>query len=288
MKQIDWKILAVLSEKRSITQAAEALFMTQSALTKRLKGMEAEWNVEIVKRTRTGVVFTEDGRYLSQKATIMLDFLQEIEDHFSAGTDIKELVTLGVPNAIARLHLPGVLKEYQQKHDQLTIHTVINSSNILFNQLVDGSIDLAILCGDFPYAGEKTLLFQENLYALVPKGVIIDQIDQYPLIFSYLNPLVKAVADQWWKGHFGSLPHPAHIVPYSDIAIKMVENGLGVTLLFGTDWDIDRENLQLIPLYDTDGAVVQRPIWLMSSERCFKSERIMNFISFVENYYQAN
>ena len=51
MKDIDWKILAVLAEKRSITKAADALYMTQSALTKRLKSIEAEWNVEIVKRS---------------------------------------------------------------------------------------------------------------------------------------------------------------------------------------------------------------------------------------------
>lgn len=42
MKDIDWKILTVLYEKRSITKAAESLYMTQSALTKRLKAVEEE------------------------------------------------------------------------------------------------------------------------------------------------------------------------------------------------------------------------------------------------------
>ena len=60
MKDIDWKILTVLYEKRSITKAAESLYMTQSALTKRLKAVEEEWGIEIVKRTSRGVVFTED------------------------------------------------------------------------------------------------------------------------------------------------------------------------------------------------------------------------------------
>ena len=58
MKNIDWKILKVLYEKRSITKAAESLFMTQSALTKRLQSIENEWGRRIVERTSRGVIFT--------------------------------------------------------------------------------------------------------------------------------------------------------------------------------------------------------------------------------------
>lgn len=54
MKNIDWKILKVLYEKRSMTKAAEALYMTQPALTKRIKAIEAEWGVEVVKRSSKG------------------------------------------------------------------------------------------------------------------------------------------------------------------------------------------------------------------------------------------
>lgn len=42
MKDIDWRILVTLYEKRSITKAAEALYMTQPALTKRVKAIEDE------------------------------------------------------------------------------------------------------------------------------------------------------------------------------------------------------------------------------------------------------
>ena len=40
MRDSDWKILEVLYEKRSITQTAELLYMTQPSVTKRIKAME--------------------------------------------------------------------------------------------------------------------------------------------------------------------------------------------------------------------------------------------------------
>lgn len=288
MKDIDWKILTVLYEKRSITKAAEALYMTQSALTKRLKAVETEWGIEIAKRTSKGIVFTEDGHYMVKKASIMLDFLHEIEEHFADKNSAQELLRIGMPNSFSRLHMPGLFKAYHDTYDDLQIVTVPNSSDILMQQLLDGSIDIGIICGDFPYLGEKVCLFQENLYVVTQKDVKLDDIGQIPLIKSYLNPMVAMLVNQWWKNHFGNLPHEMYRVPHSDIAIEMVENGLGITFLFGDNWKYNKDHLQLIPVYGQDGEVITRKVWMMISEKALRSQKIMDFVSLVEEYYHVN
>lgn len=288
MKDIDWKILAVLAEKRSITKAADALYMTQSALTKRLKSIESEWNVEIVKRSSQGVTFTEEGRYLVKKANIILDFLQEIRDHLAIKSEHRELLRIGVPNSFARLHMPALFKAYKEKYDRLQIVTVPNSSDILMQQLIDGTVDMAVICGDYPYLGEKVCLFQENLYVVTPANMKENEIGQQPLIKSYLNPMVEMMVNQWWKYHFGSLPHEAYRVPYADIAIGMVENNLGITFIFGDKWRLSSEQVQKILVYDEQNEPVTRKVWLMLSEKCFKGQQIMDFVSMVEEYYHVN
>lgn len=288
MKDIDWKILTVLYEKRSMTKAAETLYMTQSALTKRIKAMETEWNIEIVRRSSKGVEFTDDGHYLVKKASIMLDFIQEIEEHFSEKKANREFLKIGVPNSFARLHMPRLFKEYKEKYDKLQIATVPNSSDLLIQKLVDGSIDISIICGDFPYLGEKDCLFEEALYIALPAGMKLDDVGQQPLIKSYLNPMVEMLVNQWWKYHFGSLPHEAYRVPYADIAIGMVENNLGITFIFGDKWRLSSEQVQKIPVYDEQNEPVTRKVWLMLSEKCFKSQQIMDFVSMVEEYYHVN
>lgn len=288
MKDIDWKILTVLYEKRSITKAAEGLYMTQSALTKRLKSIEAEWNIEVVKRSSRGVTFTDEGKYLVQKANIMLDFLQEIDDHFVSHRSSQEFLRIGVPNSFARLHMPKLFKEYKDKFDRLQITTVSNSSDVLIQLLMDDSVDISIICGDYPYLGEKVCLFEENLYVAVPRGMRLDDIGGEPLIKSYLNPMVAALVNQWWKNHFGSLPHESHRVPYADIAIEMVENGLGITFLFGNLWRVSPDKVELLPVYSQNVEPISRRVWMMISEKCFRSQAIMDFVTLVEEFYHVN
>lgn len=285
MKNTDWEILKVLHEKRSITKAAEAMYMTQPTLTKRIRAIEEEWGVEIVKRSSRGVIFTEEGEYLVRKSNVMIDFLKEIQEHFSDRKSAKELLKIGVPNSFARLHMPRLLKKYIDTYNRLQIKTLSNSSDIIIRQLTDGTVDIGIICGDYPYLGDQVCLFEEELFIVTPKGLRLDDIEKMPLIESFLNPMVKLTVDQWWKSHFGSMPHEAHHVPYADIAIEMVMNGLGIAFLFGKDWEVDESRLQLIPVYDRQGKQVCRKVWMMISENCYRSEDIMDFVTFVEKTY---
>lgn len=191
MRELDWLILRKLYEKRSISKAAEDLYVTQSALTKRVKAIEQEWGIEVVKRSNQGVTFTEDGRYLVKKAGIMLDFLGEIREHFSERHGVKELVRVGVPNSFARLHMPKLLKGYVDAYNRLQFKTFPNSSDMLIRQITDGTIDIAIVCGDYPFLGEKICLFEEELYIMAPMGTALEDVEHLPIIESYLNPMVS-------------------------------------------------------------------------------------------------
>lgn len=262
--------------------------MTQSALTKRVRSIENEWNIEIVRRNSQGVTFTDEGKYLVNKANIMLDFLKEIEEHFARNHSQKQLLRLGVPNSFARIHMPELLKEYFEEYSNLQIETVTNMSDVIINQLTNGSLDIGIICGDFPFLGEKICLFEEPMYMVTPKGVKMEEIEKYPLIESNFNPIVKLMVSQWWRSHFNIMPQETHRVPYADIAIEMVENELGVTFVFGDKWKVNEEKAQKLAVYDSAGEPVNRGVFMMVADECFQSPEIMDFVSFVERYYQAN
>ncbi len=288
MKNTDWKILTVLYDTCSMTKAADVLYMTQSALTKRVRAMETEWGVEIVKRSSQGVCFTENGTYLVKKARIITDFMREIEEHFADSKSTKTLLRVGVPNSFSRIHLPQLLKHYQMTADDLEFRFVPNNSDTIIQQLTSRTIDIGIVCGEYPFIGEKVCLLAEQMYMVTPKGMKFEEIEEQPLIESCFNSVVKLMVNQWWQSHFGVLPQSTHKVPYADIAIEMVEQGLGVTFVFGAGWKVDETRLQKLPVYDSNGEVVSRNVWMMINDGCMQKESIMDFISFVEKYYHVN
>ena len=98
--------------------------------------------------------------------------------------------------------------------------------------------------------------------------------------------MVEMIVDQWWKNQFGTRAHESQYVPFIDIAIEMVEKDLGVAFLFGNDWKINEEKVQLIPAYDLQGEPVKREVWMMLSDKCYQSQTIVDFIDFVEKFYQ--
>ena len=61
LKANDYEFLITLYRSKNITQAAQTLFLSQPALTKRLQQIEQELGVLIVNRNVKGVQFTPEG-----------------------------------------------------------------------------------------------------------------------------------------------------------------------------------------------------------------------------------
>ena len=80
MEDWDWRILQVLHEQKNITKTAQALFMSQPALTARLQHIEKEFGIKIVVRTSKGVQFTPQGEYLARSSEEVLQKIRDIRE----------------------------------------------------------------------------------------------------------------------------------------------------------------------------------------------------------------
>ena len=80
MDHKDWEILKMLSEEKNVTKAAERLYISQPALTYRLKNMEKEFGTKLVVRNPNGILLTHQGEYLLAYALEMIQKLQDTKE----------------------------------------------------------------------------------------------------------------------------------------------------------------------------------------------------------------
>ena len=164
MNEMDFTLLQALDETKNITKAAEQLFITQSALSKRIRNLEEELGKELMIRTHGGIQFTPAGEkvlmYSRNAASQMREMREELE---SIGGQICGTLRAGISINYSMYTLPALLETYHRNYPKVSLQLHTGHSRDLFRRLSEGSIDVAILRGEFPWDGTKTLLSSENL-----------------------------------------------------------------------------------------------------------------------------
>ena len=109
------RYLMKIVECGSMNKAANDLFITQAALTKAMKKLEADLNCKLLERTKNGVKLTEKGQRIYADAERILS----IEDNWKFLADdeqeVKGRVRVGIINSICSSALNGFLFRCREK-----------------------------------------------------------------------------------------------------------------------------------------------------------------------------
>ena len=109
MYNIDWLILKTLSEEKSISKTAEKLFISQPAITRRLKRLEQELHTTIIIRTPLGINFTSEGIIVLNYAKQALQSFQNLTELLQTKQGIpRGTLQIGVSRRFANKELPEI------------------------------------------------------------------------------------------------------------------------------------------------------------------------------------
>lgn len=138
--------LLALAEEKSISRAAERLFMAQSSLSQFLSSTEAHLGYRLFIRTSSGIRPTEPGKRMIRFAQDTLSEFHRAKDEIQ---DIGNLkgghVILGISSFRGSFLLPPVLQVFQKKYPGIRVQIVEENSLALEQLLLTGKIDLALL-----------------------------------------------------------------------------------------------------------------------------------------------
>ncbi|MFC0505666.1 LysR family transcriptional regulator [Micromonospora costi] len=168
-------VLRTVVRYGSITAAARELRYTQSAVSRQIAALEAEFGVVLFDRLPRGVALTDEGRRLLPHAEAVLDRLTTARRELDAlrGLGGGRLRVGAFPTAVAAL-VPRALAGFRDAHPEVALSLVEGRTPALLERLLAGDADLAVVSAppDQPLDAERfTLrhLLDERLLVAVPR-----------------------------------------------------------------------------------------------------------------------
>ncbi|MBC8085604.1 MAG: LysR family transcriptional regulator, partial [Hymenobacter sp.] len=144
------EIFLEVARQLSFTKAGQTLFLSQSAVSKQVKGLEEYYQTGLFERLGNSVVLTPAGVLLYRKLLLAKQLQHELHQEFAAlspGFSPQVRMVIGASTTISLYVIPPVLSAYlsQYPNTQLTLKNR-NSENIL-KALLEHEIDLGIIEG---------------------------------------------------------------------------------------------------------------------------------------------
>ena len=158
----------------SINEAARRLNMSQPPLSYQMKQLEAELNVTLFERSRSGVTLTEAGKLLYERAENLLNFVKSTRQEVTEAGK-KRVLRIGMTPTTVGTMMPFI-SEFARKNPDVNFEVHDGITYTLYNYLMDGIVDVAVVRTPLRLDGvEYTELHQEPMIAVIPSGMRLER-----------------------------------------------------------------------------------------------------------------
>ena len=228
-----------VAERRSVSEAATVLFVTQPALTTRIKKLERELGVALFTRTPRGMRLTAEGRAFRAHAQRAVRSLAE-------GTELlRELregrvgeLQLGAAPAISTYVLPLLLRRFQTAFPNVHLVVRTGHSEEILELVLREQVHLGLVRELPHHAISSTPLYADEIVLVIHPGhrfaelAAIDVADlaaERLILFDRTSSYFVLTSAFFREA--GVVPRGVMELDNVDATKKMVEHGLGIAFL---------------------------------------------------------
>ena len=200
MNEKDYMIIKVLGETKNITHASEILFMTQSAISKRIKAIEEEFGKELLIRSHQGITFTPSGEKVLEYCRKAIEEMETMKQELER-TDGEICGTLkaGYSISYGTYRLAKQIADYHNAYPKVNLQVTSDQSGVLFQQMVEGKLDIAIIRGEYPWDGIKYQIAEENVYLVCSKENENRPLSEYMYISRKADAFLTSQMQRWLR-----------------------------------------------------------------------------------------
>jgi LysR family transcriptional regulator for metE and metH len=253
------RALVALDDAASLSRAAEALGISQPALSNRLLEIERLTGAVIFNRVGGRLHFAPSGMALLNAARVILDELHQVEcslDHMRSRRSV--VIRLEVRGYNLHRELSPIMARMMQDHRDLLIELVSDSARLPLDALLARDVDLTISPGDFSRRGLETRsLAHDELvgvvrldHPLAARTWLTPRDFEHEPFVTYSAVLERGQEVERFFRPAGVFPRNLVSVGAADYVVSLVASGFGVGILsrWAAERHPDRAALRLLRL----------------------------------------
>lgn len=164
------KVFNTVARLLSFTKAAEALHMTQPAVTFQVRQLEEHFDTRLFDRTHNRVTLTDVGHVVYEISERMFELYDEMDRRVKEMTgEVGGSLNIGASMTIAENMLPAMLGKFRAKHRDLAVRLKVGNTEAVVSMVEHNVVDLAIVEGT---VSNKNLLVEtcrrDELVVIMP------------------------------------------------------------------------------------------------------------------------
>lgn len=230
-----------IAETGSFSLAAEQLFVTQPAISKRLANLEQQLNARLFDRIGREVSLTEAGRALLPRA---YRILAELADSRRALANLSGSVSgrlsLATSHHIGLHRLPPVLREFTRSHPEVALDIRFVDSEVAYTDVLQGQVELGVITlAPQPRPSIHSQCIWHDPLAFFAgldhpltqlRAPSLADVAQHPAVFPAGNTFTHQITRELFQQH-GLTPQVAMSTNYLETIKMLVSIGLAWSVL---------------------------------------------------------
>ena len=249
-----YQIVCMVVDCGSLKGAADELGYTQSAVSQAVKALERELGTTLIERGKQGVSLTRDGKqylpFLRQIVTAEAELEGKRQELLGfSSTDIR----IATFTNVSRTVLPRVIRDFGALHPGVRFTLKQGDYTRNAQWVHDGVVDFCFTARGFTAGLEKRVVYHDELVALLPAAHPLTAKEKVTLADLASEPFVlldegeQSLVLDAFAAH-GLSPHVTSEVTDDYTIMAMVEEGLGVSMLYRRTVEGMRADIRVRPI----------------------------------------
>ena len=143
----DLHFFYVVAKEKSFSAAAKTLFVSQPAVTKRIKNLENRLGFSLIKRKQNSLELTELGEIIYKKLENIFNELRILDNEikFLRNIDKATKIRIGSTPSYSEYLMPKIIKNFSKIYPNIKISLFSDSSEQLIEMISQNQLDIALI-----------------------------------------------------------------------------------------------------------------------------------------------